>query len=125
MAQEMGLISMKTDYPYLGQGRFMKTQTETETKHTPGPWTINPEKRGGPWYRIEAGENGWVAQVPNPDSANAALIAAAPAMLEALEQAVILLKHAWEDPALLHSQLADETAATMTEALEQATGKEL
>jgi len=64
----------------------MKTQTETQTKHTPGPWTINPEKQGGPWYRIEA-ENGWVAQVPNPAGTNAALIAAAPELLEALKWA--------------------------------------
>ncbi len=65
---------------------LMKTKIKEQTKHTPGPWTINPEKQGGPWFCIEAGENGWVAQVPNPDCANAALIAAAPAMLGALRK---------------------------------------
>ena len=108
---------MKTDYPYLGQGRIMKTQTETQTNEAVEALIA---------HRIEDLDL-------HPDSneeimelnKSRQLLRAAPAMLEALEQATILLKHAWEDPALLHSQLADETAATMTEALEQATGKEL
>ena len=109
----------------------MKTQTETETKHTPGTWYLSTLGTGD---RIEVSANQahpsdrHIASVHGKDGegrANAALIVASPLMLEALEQATILLKHAWDDPALLHSQLADETAATMTEALEQATGKEL
>ena len=113
----------------------MKTQIQTQTKHTPGPWhrgadagngrdsifanegRMRMEKGGTALYPIANLVEGWDE---GEDCANAALIAAAPAMLEALEQATILLKHAWDDPALLHSQLADETAATMTKALEQA-----
>jgi len=111
---------MKTDYPYLGQGRFMKTQTKIQ-------WTpkLNNESD---WDGIELNDPETGITHASLDACTPealALIAAAPLMLEALGQAAILLKHAWEDPALLHSQLADETAATMTEALEQATGKEL
>ena len=103
---------MKSDYPYLGQGRIMKTQTQTQTNEAVEALIA---------HRIEDLDL-------HPDSneeimeldKSRQLLRAAPAMLEALEQATILLKHAWDDPALLHSQLADETAATMTKALEQA-----
>jgi len=64
----------------------MKTHTHT---HTPGPWAVDPVLRGGPWYRIESEHGpaiGWVAQVQHPNSANAALIAAAPELLAALKE---------------------------------------
>jgi hypothetical protein len=105
---------MKTDYPYLGQGRIMKTQTEN--KHTPGPWVSLEFAGEHPNVGIAVGNDSpadrrdkgkyWIASVPlvcplgsatpgaplpgaSPDEAraNAALIAAAPAMLEALRDA--------------------------------------
>ena len=102
----------------------MKTNTQIQTKIQ---WTPKHNKESD-WDGIELNdpETGIThASLDHCTPEAMALIAAAPALLEALEQAVILLHHAWDDPALLHSQLADETAATMTEALEQATGKEL
>ena len=59
-----------------------------ETKHTPGPWSV--EKDG--LYLIGASGAGNVAYVGTPfvgdAEANARLIAAAPAMLAALQQIV-------------------------------------
>ena len=52
-------------------------------KHTPGPWSIDPDD-GGPWYCVREPGGGWIAQVPEPDSADARLIAAAPELLEVL-----------------------------------------
>tara|TARA_R100000808_G_scaffold936_3_gene4517 strand:- start:281 stop:601 length:321 start_codon:yes stop_codon:yes gene_type:complete len=60
--------------------------------HTPGPWTIDVDD-GNPWrkhqrtqwYCVRAPGGGWIAQVPEPDSGDARLIAAAPEMLAALE----------------------------------------
>ena len=107
---------MKTDYPFLGQGRFMKTQTETQTKHTPGPWVSLEFAGEHPSVGIAVGNDSpadrrdkgkyWIASVPlvcplgsatpgaplpgaSPDEAraNAALIAAAPELLEALKWA--------------------------------------
>ena len=58
-----------------------------KTKHTPGPWSIDPDD-GGPWYCVREPGGGWIAQVPEPDSADARLVAAAPEMLEALRAIV-------------------------------------
>ena len=49
-----------------------------------GPWTIDPAV-GGPWYCVREPGGGWIAQVPEPDCADARLIAAAPEMLAALQ----------------------------------------
>ena len=106
-----------------------------QTKHTPGPWHRGTDAGNGRdsifakgamkdanLYPIANLVEGWGE---GEDKANAALIASAPALLEALGQATILLKHAWDDPTLLDSQMAKETGAVMAEALAQATGKEL
>ena len=61
------------------------TESEIQSEHTPGPWTIRQEKHGGPWYHIDAPGGDWVAQVAGPDSPNARLIAAAPDLLAALK----------------------------------------
>ena len=54
----------------------------TETKHTPGPWTVRPNNAYGlNRYTVEIGD----ARIDTPNKANAALIAAAPELLEALE----------------------------------------
>jgi hypothetical protein len=60
-----------------------------ESKHTPSPWIIKPEKHFGfPTFEISnENELNWIAQVSNdymPGEANAHLIAAAPDMYEAL-----------------------------------------
>ena len=56
-------------------------------KHTPGPWEVEPLRKGAPWHLIRpvSDPEQWIAQVPDPDSADARLIAAAPDMLEELE----------------------------------------
>ena len=65
----------------------------TLKKHTPGPWTIQQELDGGPWYSINSTEEyGWVCQVPRPNHPDARLIAAAPEMLEALKVAREMLE---------------------------------
>ena len=77
--------------------------TSTKTKHTPGPWRIDPE------YEFDIqGANGTVEvaviiddapswKVPGPDfdtaAANARLIAAEPELLEALKRAERDLVH--------------------------------
>ena len=67
----------------------------TETKHTPGPWVVEPENYdcdGGTLVRTKGKiclANVWgvmFAKTPDDESlANARLIAAAPDLLEALE----------------------------------------
>ncbi len=59
-----------------------------ESKHTPGPWEYNPD-----YHQVMAPNASWfiIASLPKRrgsapiDKANAQLIAAAPALLEALE----------------------------------------
>ena len=72
------------------------------------------EKGGTTLYPIANLVEGWDE---GEDNANARLIAAAPEILAALESATVLLKHAWENPHLLESELAYETAAEMEAAL--------
>ncbi len=61
-------------------------------KHTPGPWHVqSPQPARFPGYTImNEGNNGYVATVQiraqNPANANARLIAAAPELLEALNE---------------------------------------
>ena len=79
-----------------GWGKATPIKATTSEQPTPGPWTV--EKQAGNQYKIGASV-GYVAIVaPRPDaqhrvgwesaveSANARLIAAAPALLAALEQ---------------------------------------
>jgi hypothetical protein len=67
-----------------------------EAKHTPGPWEVlpidDPTRPNAP-FLIDAQDNTRIiAEVSDPDArANAALIAAAPVMLEALEDAARLV----------------------------------
>ena len=60
---------------------------ENKPKHTPGPWKLTTDKRGNP-----------AVEFPNMRSseraANAALIAAAPDMLEVMKEAQGLLDNA-------------------------------
>ena len=77
---------MKSDYPYLGQGRIiMKTQTETQTKIQ---WTPKHNKESD-WDGIELNdpETRITHASLDPCTPEAmALIAAAPLMLEALRE---------------------------------------
>jgi hypothetical protein len=59
-----------------------------ETKHTPGPWHVESRKSFGNFYEIRSGGKGiaCIADENGREEANAALIAAAPDMLEALEK---------------------------------------
>ena len=72
-----------------------------KTKHTPGPWEIKPEESNRNYIRIRGslvGELYKIANVPLPDydcerdakecRANTRLIAAAPDLLEALQNLV-------------------------------------
>lgn len=92
-----------------------------KTKHTPGPWTksrdfkLDPDKFGlGVQQRvsvIEADPNFKIADVfdtafPDMNEANARLIAAAPEMLEALEEALSIMR-------------ANTTSRYMTEEMQQ------
>ena len=57
------------------------------TKHTPGPWHYQPGRNSRPPYVIRGSEGGFVVVGMTADrqEADAALIAAAPELLEALE----------------------------------------
>jgi len=58
----------------------------TESKHTPGPWYIQPDRR---YYVIYSEECGALADVQaDLPKANAQLIAAAPDLLVALEELI-------------------------------------
>lgn len=95
-----------------------------EAKHTPGPWTLSEEcSREGLLSRLVYGPHLMVAIVRTETQAgpigdaNANLIAAAPELLEALEQtiaAVDTLPLAVECPAL--EQAVDRARAAITKA---------
>lgn len=89
----------------------------SEPKWTPGPWfLINPHCVGGPvepgWE--EAGQGvahcGMRARTRTEAEANARLIAASPAMAEALEKAIPVLLSAHENDASVVSWAALESA---------------
>jgi hypothetical protein len=73
----------------------MKTQKQTQTKHTPGPWGLDDGEIYGKLSSDFHG-TGMIARIPCEyrqggimtceDEANAALIAAAPELLEALKE---------------------------------------
>jgi len=78
------------------EGRTMDTLTTP--KHTEGPWKMRPyTKAGETEYLIDTGD-GWTtakvnATIPDEDRANAALIAAAPDLLDALREIVDHAEH--------------------------------
>jgi len=65
-----------------------QTQTETQTKHTPGPWYATTCGTDIHVQSASINEDNYVCKVYGTlnDDANAALIAAAPALLEALRE---------------------------------------
>lgn len=66
--------------------------------HTPGPWAVG-DKRGvwaGPVVMADSGRRG-IAFVCGESDANARLIAAAPDLLDAVEELLIYLAD-WDDP---------------------------
>lgn len=101
----------------------------THTKHTPGPWHFTSESTQ--WHYIHSYENGIVAEVRKRSNtneegeANARLIAAAPKMLAALEDACFLLNKCginWKEAA----SMADSMKRSATDAraiIAEATGK--
>lgn len=66
------------------------TTTTTQTKRTPGPWTVSddPESAEG-FYSVWFDQGGTGAEIAGRigERANASLIALAPSMMEALKQA--------------------------------------
>jgi hypothetical protein len=82
-------------------------------KHTPGPW----EHRGNRVYRKDSYEVAWIAgQGPHSEwQANAQLIAAAPAMYEALQATLAYF--------LRSQQSHAPEVAVITKALAQAEGR--
>ncbi len=92
--------------------------------HTPGPWEA---KRLDSHHSHIQSENGLIArtalgidQPPEALHANARLIAAAPDMLEALEEARIALKHCVECMEL--NSLPESAFRTVRAAIAKATG---
>ena len=85
------------------------------TKHTPGPWIVR-HYRVAPtncqWSDVTDSTGGLITHVPS-SKGNAALIAAAPAMYEALG-------HVWE---VLGTSMDLYTSALVEAALAQAEGK--
>lgn len=62
------------------------------TEHSPGPWRLNPEMHGPDgWEQVVDANGDYVADVPN--DAAARLIAAAPELLEALNEAAVKLTY--------------------------------
>lgn len=60
-----------------------------KTTHTPGPWKVSPETTKGEFVTdqiIRGPQRHHVATVTHANESNAALIAAAPDLLEALER---------------------------------------
>jgi hypothetical protein len=81
-------------------------------KHTPGPWYIDPIKaHANGNRRIMAEQCTPVAVVPDHLVAEARLIAAAPDLLDALEDLVSLCKHGLDGEHDIEAELADARAA--------------
>jgi hypothetical protein len=98
------------------------------SKHTPGPWTIDPDD-GGPWYCVREPGGGWIAQVPEPDSADARLIAAAPDLASALQGIIPAYEAALERLCELGQGfgacMSVKVLPDARAAIEQATGQEV
>lgn len=73
----------------------------SKPKHTPGPWTVNQQTNN-----VVKG-NQFVVCLNEVNQTNAALIAAAPCMLEALEQAEIAIGEVAKQSDVSMPQLAD------------------
>ena len=71
---------MKTDYPFLGQGRFMKTQTETETQTNEAVEALIAHRIEDLDLHPDSNE-----EIMELDKSRQ-LLRAAPAMLEALRE---------------------------------------
>lgn len=74
----------------------------TETKHTPGPWRAKQYGKYGEWKVLQADELRHhictdIRGLDGMDEANARLIAAAPTLLEALQELLTYLGD-WDDP---------------------------
>ena len=99
------------------------------TKHTKGPWTAT--KHDQHWVRvnvtIKAGGNTWVAFMPDEDKeermANARLMAAAPDLLEALENAVSELDYLTVAPDSDYARPDDEIIKAAEAAIAKAKGE--
>jgi len=91
------------------------------SKHTPGPWYINPIKANANGNRrIMAEQCTPVAVVPDHLVADARLIAAAPDLLEALE----LMLDRFRDTEGSHGQWEEEATENARAAIAKATGGE-
>jgi hypothetical protein len=87
----------------------MTNNLTNKSAHTPGPWTADCGRRES--YTVRAGRLG-IAQVfgyGTPAAANARLLAAAPAMYEALAKAV-----AWADRHGKEPDWLDEARTALT-----------
>lgn len=82
-----------------------------ESKHTPGPWKWEPRHCG--WSALVGSRDKTVLLVFKPAKANAALIAAAPLMYEALEAIKVLFAKAQEDNAGEYLQAAVKVAKAL------------
>jgi hypothetical protein len=78
----------------------------SESKHTPGPWTVKTDGKGFFWvdhdYEESGGESVCNTGTHETAEANANLIAAAPLLLEALKEAASML------PSNVHPQLREK-----------------
>lgn len=63
----------------------------SDAKHTPGPWVQGCESIDPEWRIVTTSGGAIIANVNGADEANALLIAAAPDLLNALEQAIALV----------------------------------
>lgn len=75
----------------------------TDTKHTPRPWFLVESKTYPPRWWVVTNPETWadrIASCPDydgiPQLANARLVAAAPDLLEALENVLIALSMGWD-----------------------------
>jgi hypothetical protein len=69
--------------------------------HTPGPWGIQPDERGGPSDTVYAYEDQQqpVAEIVSGVSADRLLVAAAPELLEWIKECEHCLAHNWNPDA--------------------------
>lgn len=105
-----------------------------ETKHTPGPWAVQKQSHREGFKYVVCGEDFWPAAIfsdgrdnAGTAEANAALIAAAPKMLEALRGLVATLEAAWAEkqltaPRFVQCQLGEEVKRANA-AISKATGR--
>jgi hypothetical protein len=102
-------------------------------KHTPGPWVVDPAVRQG--FTVYAPKEGFIVGTQDEEGrygaieseANARLIAAAPDLLEALQQATSALEWRWERvancAAPVHETAIQEAYNQARAAIAKATGE--